>query len=209
MIASHLTPKTTVLASGKVVPLRSPTAAEIHLWSRNQPLPVESTWCIQTGFVRSLTWDEAGELITLGIWGPGDWVGGSLSRLQPYELQCLTPVTATAIADPLDNLDSTLVVQLQQVEELLSIIRLRRVPSRLLRLLHWLTLRFGLQVEHGWMLDLHLTHQVLADIVGSTRVTITKLINQFEAEGRVIRLSGQRLLITNLEQLLPIDALEN
>ncbi|WP_338431764.1 Crp/Fnr family transcriptional regulator [Synechococcus elongatus] len=207
MIASHLTPKTAAIANSKVVPLRSATAS-IQIWSRNTSLPTQSTWCIQTGFVRSLTWDEAGELITLGIWGPGDWIGGSLSRLQPYELQCLTPVTATAIADPLDNLDSTLVLQLQQVEELLSIIRLRRVPSRLLRLLHWLTLRFGLQAEHGWMLDLHLTHQVLADIIGSTRVTITKLINQFEAEGRLIRLSGQRLLVPDLTQLLPIDPVE-
>ncbi|AZB72233.1 Crp/Fnr family transcriptional regulator [Synechococcus elongatus] len=207
MIASHLTPKKAAIANSKVVPLRSATAG-IQVWSRNTSLPTQSTWCIQTGFVRSLTWDEAGELITLGIWGPGDWIGGSLSRLQPYELQCLTPVTATAIADPLDNLDSTLVLQLQQVEELLSIIRLRRVPSRLLRLLHWLTLRFGLQAEHGWMLDLHLTHQVLADIIGSTRVTITKLINQFEAEGRLIRLSGQRLLVPDLTQLLPIDPVE-
>lgn len=209
MIASHLTSPASAIAGAKVVPLRSPATNGIHVWRRNALLPNQSTWCVQTGFVRSLTWDEAGELITLGIWGPGDWVGGSLSRLQPYELQCLTPVSATAIANPLDAADNPLVLQLQQIEELLSIIRLRRVPSRLLRLLHWLTLRFGLNTDHGWMLDLHLTHQVLADIIGSTRVTITKLINQFEAEGRLIRLSGQRLLITDLDQLLPLDTAEN
>ncbi len=43
-----------------------------HLRRRERlPLDSEALWKIESGFFRSLTWDEEGDVTTLGIWGPG------------------------------------------------------------------------------------------------------------------------------------------
>jgi CRP-like cAMP-binding protein len=53
--------------------------------------------------------------------------------------------------------------------------------------LAWLGDKFGRQVKQGKLIELPLTHQELADIMGTTRVTVTRLINQLEQEGIISR----------------------
>lgn len=59
----------------------------------------------------------------------------------------------------------------------------------------WLSQRFGHNTERGRYIDLRLTHQDIADIVGATRVTITRLLNQFERQGMISRLDGYILIL--------------
>jgi len=59
------------------------------------PLPQDILWKIEKGVVRNLTWHEDGTLVTLGVWGPGDVVGRALSKIEPYEIECLTKVELT------------------------------------------------------------------------------------------------------------------
>ncbi|MEI6828640.1 MAG: hypothetical protein WCK64_02155 [Synechococcaceae cyanobacterium ELA445] len=49
----------------------------------NDVLPEGLNWKIQDGYIRTATWDEEGETITLGVWGPGDWVTAAYSALRP------------------------------------------------------------------------------------------------------------------------------
>lgn len=160
------------------------------------PSHTEYLWCINKGLVRSLTWNEDGDLVTLGLWGVGDCVGRLLSEITPFQIECLSDVEIKPVptTEP-DELGVMMRSHLRYMEELFSIISYKRAPQRLLRFLDWLGDRFGRQVEQGRILDLGLTHQLLAEITGITRVTATRLLNEFEREGKLMRLPKQQMLL--------------
>lgn len=51
--------------------------------SAHTVLPDGPTWSIREGYIRTVAWNEEGEFITLGIWGPGEWVTTAFSTLSP------------------------------------------------------------------------------------------------------------------------------
>jgi CRP-like cAMP-binding protein len=143
------------------------------------PLGEYGVWRIQRGLVRSVTWDEDGNAITLGLWGPGQVVGMAMSLVDPYELQCLTGVQALPVDLGLPQQQLQLVNQIQLMEQLLGITRTRRLPYRLVKLLQWLGERFGTPCESGWLIpreSLPLTHQLISELIGTTRVTVTRAL---------------------------------
>jgi CRP-like cAMP-binding protein len=157
------------------------------------PLQSDDLWKIESGIVRSLTWDEEGRTMTLGFWGEGDVVGNPLSRMQPYQIECLTNIQMSELLPGSDYLQQALLIHAWKSEALLSIVHQPYVVDRLLRLLEWLADQFGKPVAHGMLLDLRLTHQVLAETIGSTRVSVTRLLSQLEQAGKIQR--SQRKLI--------------
>ncbi|HIK17157.1 MAG TPA: Crp/Fnr family transcriptional regulator [Leptolyngbyaceae cyanobacterium M33_DOE_097] len=54
-------------------------------------------WQIESGAVRTYTLTDDGTIIALGFWGEGDVIGPSLTRIQPYEMECLTDVQARVL----------------------------------------------------------------------------------------------------------------
>lgn len=159
-------------------------------FSRREVIPLWHgiLWKIDKGMVRTLTWSEEGTIITLGIWGPGDIVGKALSGIDPYQIECLGNTEVTIIPSHLTNETSgAMLKHIQQAQELLGIIRRERVYFCLLQLLLWLGEKFGSKMEQGWSLDLPLTHQDMADVIGTTRVTVTRLLKQFQDEGIIKR----------------------
>lgn len=167
-------------------------------FSLRKSLPVKQNcvWQIETGIVRSLTWLEDGTTITLGIWGPTEIVGQPLTTLNPFQIEALTTVEATLLCLGKEPLPSQWVLQhLQQAEALMVIRSYRRVDLMLAKLLAWLAQRFGRSVQQGHLIDLRLTHQDLAELVGTTRVTITRTLGQFEQQGLIERLSVHRILL--------------
>ena len=75
----------------RALPQAHPKALRLTLLP-NDVLPEGLTWRIHDGYIRTTTWDEEGESITLGIWGPGDLVTNAHSGLDPVDVQCLTTV---------------------------------------------------------------------------------------------------------------------
>ncbi|MFN5725676.1 MAG: Crp/Fnr family transcriptional regulator, partial [Pseudanabaena sp.] len=63
-------------------------------YKRREMLPRKTNylWKIESGVVRSLTWNEDGQVICSGLWAEGDLIGSELSQLFPYEMECLTDV---------------------------------------------------------------------------------------------------------------------
>ena len=161
------------------------------------PLRPDGLWQIERGAVRSLTWSEQGTATTLGYWGVKDVVGQPLSSIQPYQIECLTPVTASYI--PVQQWAQVLEAifrHIHQVEELLCIVRQEGVYNRLLQLLIWLSRKFGHPIEQGQLIDLRITHQDIAEVLGTTRVTVTRLISRFEQEGIIYRFKRHFILVT-------------
>ncbi len=152
-------------------------------------------WRIERGAVRTLTWNPQGTPITLGLWGPGDVVGSPLTRLDPYKIESLTRVELSLVpSQRWDELFFSLFSHAQQSEELMGIIRCDRVPVRLHQFLIWLAGKFGTRVERGRRIDLRLTHQEIAEFIGTSRVTVTRLIKLFEQEGAIAR-AGRHLIL--------------
>jgi CRP-like cAMP-binding protein len=155
-----------------------------------------SLWKIESGFVRTYTYLENGTTVALGLWGAGDIVGRSLSKLEPYQMECLTKVEATVLPiNEWDNSTETLLAHIQQAEELMVIRSYKKVDTMLIKLLAWLSKRFGSEVDKGRLIDMRLTHEDLAEMLGSTRVTITRILGQFEQEGLIDRLSLHRIVL--------------
>ncbi|HEY9907664.1 MAG TPA: Crp/Fnr family transcriptional regulator [Thermosynechococcaceae cyanobacterium] len=176
-------------------PLYPSTVSLHHSFSRKDRLPLRSDclWKIESGSVRTLTWDDEGFVATLGFWGVGEIIGQALSRVQPYQVECLSAVKVCEVPISGGLQDLTLSYA-QRTEELLSILQGRYVPARLLQLLEWLAHRFGRTVRQGKLIDLRLTHQEIAETIGTSRVTITRLLGQFEQEGRLCRLGPHFVL---------------
>lgn len=167
-----------------------------QIFSRHDLIPPKENilWRIERGAVRTVTWSEQGTLITLGYWGIGDIVGQPLSRIIPYQIECLTSVETSILPSQLWHqiLDSML-LHIQQSEELLSIIHRKPVSLRLWQFLIWLSQKFGRDVDRGILIDIGVTHQEIAEVINTTRVSVTRLLQQFEEEGRLKR--HQRRLI--------------
>jgi CRP-like cAMP-binding protein len=171
----------------------------------NAVLPEELSWKIQDGYIRTTTWDEEGESITLGIWGPGDWVTSAYSVLDPVEIQCLSTVVVEQHHPTEDEIVAFLRHQIRNTEEIFAINRTRSAEHRLLMLLRWIGTRFGQVSSKGYRLslkDMNLTHKALADICGLTRVTVTKNLNRYKALGLLSQVSETDLLVP-IKPLVP------
>ena len=160
------------------------------------PLASNYLWRIDSGVARSLTWLEDGTVVALGVWGKGDLVGKALSKTDPLQIECLTRVEATPVPATADEQTvAALLKHLQQAEDLLMIRSHKRTEQTLVRLLNWLAKRFGHEVENGQLIDLRLTHQDIAELLGTTRVTITRMLTQLEQQNLIQRLPMHRIVL--------------
>lgn len=171
----------------------SPT---FRTFERRDHLPLSSNyvWQIEEGIARSLTWSAQGHLITMGIWGQGDIVGGPLSRLDPYQIECLHPITASCLhLDQYLQWQDDILRHLWHSETLFKIVNQPCLLERLAQLLAWLAQRFGQTTSRGYLLAPILTHQEIAETLCTTRVTVTRMVARLEQEGRLIK--SRRALI--------------
>lgn len=171
----------------------------VSKFARRNFLPTRDVWQIETGVVRTQTVLEDGNSITLGLWGAGDIVG-ILCNANPDQIECITTVEATLIpAHRWHELTPAMILHIQRSVELIEILHYRQAESSVLQLFAWLAKRFGQEVERGRLIDLRLTDQDIADILGLTRVTVSRLIVNLEKQGMIQR--QQRHLIVSHDQL--------
>lgn len=160
------------------------------------PSKKDTLWQIEAGFVMTYTYLEDGTTVALGLWGPGDLVGELLSTMKPYQIECLSKVEAKIVpVDDWNQLTNTLLDHIQKAEELMVIRSHKKVETMLIRLLAWLSKKFGSEVQAGRLIDMPLTHEDLAILINSTRVTITRILGQLEQEGLINRLSQHRIIL--------------
>ncbi|MBW4645418.1 MAG: Crp/Fnr family transcriptional regulator [Goleter apudmare HA4340-LM2] len=168
-----------------------------RLFTKREMLPPRNDilWRIERGAVRTLTCSEDGTFITLGYWGYGDLIGSPLSKIKPYQIECLTNVEVSIVPPHLWYQDvNALLSRIQQGEELLSIVHRKPISLRLWQFLVWLSAKFGRDVEQGKLIELSATHQEISEVLNTTRVTVTRLLHDFEEEGRLFRLKRQIIL---------------
>lgn len=167
-------------------------------FTRRSLLPLDNShlWQINSGFVMTNTYLEDGTMIALGLWGAGDIVGQSLTRIKPYQAQCLTNVEASLVlAQEWNQSKTDWLKHIERAEELMVIRSNKKVETMLIQLLVWLSKKFGSQLEQGRLIDMRLTHEDLAGLISSSRVTVTRLLGQLEQEKVIERKSLNRIIV--------------
>ncbi len=157
-----------------------------HHFKRYEYIPLRNDvlWQIKSGIVRTMTWDEDGNQIVLGLWNEGDIVGSLMSTLDPYQIQCLNEVEVEILPSILwEQASKAIITHCQQTQQLLSIAHCRTIDLKLKKFLAWLSDKFGQPCDRGITISIKLTHQDIADIIGSTRVTMTRSLNHLRVQG--------------------------
>lgn len=88
----------------------------------------------------------------------------------------------------------------QRVEKRLRNLLFRSNRERVIHLILELVEKYGRQLDGGVELNIRLSHQEMASIIGSTRETVTVVLGQLQSEG-LIKIARRRITICNLYQL--------
>ncbi len=167
-----------------------------HKFSKGENIPLQrdALWFICQGWVKLSTLTENNGEVLMGIAGPGIPFCRTLTVLPIYQVTALSQtVELTTIshleltrASHLNQLIAEgLTQRLQQAELLLSVYGRRRASDRLLTLLQVLKTILGEPVTSGTRLILRFTHQELAEASCTTRVTVTRLLSEFQHQGKI------------------------
>lgn len=143
------------------------------------------------GVVQLGTLYTTGDEALLGLASPAMPFGLPLSLIRPYQATALTDVDVMRLKLTEIEQSPTLAQgifrqitrRLQQSEAVLAMVGYRRVEDRLRHLLVLLKRELGQPSGSGVRLSVRLTHQQLANAIGTTRVTVTRLLSQLQEEG--------------------------
>lgn len=74
------------------------------------------------------------------------------------------------------------------------------VPTRVMKMIVQMGARWGVPTEQGLRLDIPLTHQEIADMIGTSRQTITTVLGQLQRSG-LLSVDRRRISITDRQLL--------
>ncbi|MBD2465627.1 Crp/Fnr family transcriptional regulator [Oscillatoria sp. FACHB-1407] len=165
----------------------------LYPFSSGQPIEMlpHEIWVVCRGVVQLGTLYDTGDEALLGLACPSMPFGLPLTLIRPYQAIALSDVDLMRLSmaeveqSPMlaQGIFRHLTRRLRQTEAILAMVGYRRVEERLRHLLLLLQEEVGHPVPDGTRLGVRLTHQQLANAIGTTRVTVTRLINQLREEG--------------------------
>lgn len=167
----------------------------LHFYAKGEEIPLVSqgVWQVCQGLVQLSTLYPNGEQVWLGWAEPSTFFGQWFSLLRSYQAIALCDVQLTwfslAEINASPRLSQIVLPQLvrriQQTEALLAISGQRRVEDRLQHLLMLMKQQIGQPVAEGTRIEMRITHQNLANAIGTTRVTVTRLLSKLKSEGLI------------------------
>ncbi|MBL1177756.1 global nitrogen regulator NtcA [Pantanalinema sp. GBBB05] len=175
--------------------------------------PAERVYFLLKGAVKLSRVYEAGEEITVALLRENS-VFGVLSLITGhrsdrfYHAVAFTPVELLSV--PIEQMEKALkenpdlsLVLLQglssrilQTEMMIETLAHRDMGSRLVSFLLILCRDFGLPTKEGITIDLKLSHQAIAEAIGSTRVTVTRLLGDLRQD-KMISIHKKKITVHN------------
>ncbi len=147
-----------------------------------------SVWQVYRGVVQLSKVQPDGRETILG-WVAANGTFGSLdASSEMYRAVAMSDVYARSYV-PQDIINNPLLARqflaqfsdrLVKSEELLSIIAVKKIEERFTQLLLMLKQDIGQPAENGIRLQVRFTHQQLAEAICTTRVTITRIMGDFQ-----------------------------
>jgi len=166
------------------------------------PLLRNQLWLVVRGMVKLGAITVHGDELLLGLAGPDQAFGEPLNDLDTYAATTLCSTDLLCLSWAEIQGDHQLAVAIlqtvsqrqRQSQALLALMGLRRVEERVRGFLELLALDYGQPCERGLRLDLGMTHHELASALGTTRVTVTRVLGNLREEGWLDS-EGQRRLV--------------
>lgn len=169
---------------------------------------------IEKGRVRTYCVAPSGRELTLAYWSPGHFIGGpeifggahlwSAEVTENSEMVLLSGKLVNSLISEIPNfarcLINGLVSKGKCYSQLAQMLGTRTIPQRLAHLLLVLAQVHGEKVSEGYLITRHVTHEEIADIVGSTRQWISMTIERWQKEGLLMRKKRQ-IIIRNPDGL--------
>lgn len=176
-------------------------------------LKPEEILVVCRGVVQLFTLQPDGSETLLGLAGPAMPIGLSLTTVDPYWAKALTDVDVLPL--PLAEIEESpllmagifrhLTLRLQQAEAWLALSGKRLVADRLSYFLIMLAQDFGHVEPNGIRIPIRFTHHQLATAIGTTRVTVTRLLKEFKSEEWLV--IDQRQIVLRLDKKFPANPL--
>ena len=172
-----------------------------------------SVYLLKKGHVKLCRISPNGRSIIVAILEPGEIFG---------EIDSISNSPTTTIAEGLGTLDAVTVCEIQhddferylrqfpeiairviklvgaktkQLESRIEDLAFLSVPSRLAKQILDLSVKYGEVSSLGIRINLRLTHQILGDLVGANRETITGIIGEWRRAGIIARKGGYTYLL--------------
>ena len=166
------------------------------------PLLRDHIWLVVRGMVKLTALTIHGDEIVLGLAGANEPFGDPLAGVEAYSALALADSDLLCLPVREIHSDPALAVAMlqavsqryRQSQSLLGLMGLRRVEERLRGFLELLASEYGQPCAQGLRLNVRLTHQELASALGTTRVTVTRVLGVLREEGW-LQLDGQRRLV--------------
>jgi CRP/FNR family transcriptional regulator, global nitrogen regulator len=175
--------------------------------------PAERVYLLQKGAVKLSRVYEAGEEITVSllrensIFGVLSLITGTKSD-RFYHAVAFTPVEILSV--PVEQMEKafkenpelavlilqSLATRILQTEMMIETLAHRDMGSRLVSFLLILCRDFGVPAAEGTTIDLKLSHQAIAEAIGSTRVTITRLLGDLR-DSNAISIHKKKITVLN------------
>ncbi|HIK56844.1 MAG TPA: global nitrogen regulator NtcA [Synechococcales cyanobacterium M55_K2018_004] len=175
--------------------------------------PAERVYFLIKGAVKLSRVYEAGEEITVALLRENS-VFGVLSLITGqradrfYHAVAFTPVELLSV--PIEQVEKALKEnpelsmlmlkglssRILQTEMMIETLAHRDMGSRLVSFLLILCRDFGVPTQDGIMIDLKLSHQAIAEAIGSTRVTVTRLLGDLRQD-KMISIHKKKITVYN------------
>jgi CRP-like cAMP-binding protein len=161
----------------------------------NIPLNPNQVWVVHQGVVQLGTLYPSGDESIIGFAVPGMPFGLPMTQVDPYSAIALSDTLLYRFSMDQINQSSLLTEmigqqaqhRLRQTEALLAMLAYRRVEDRLRQFLILLGGEVGESITTptmtGIRITVRMTHQLIANATGTTRVTITRLLGQLQRTG--------------------------
>ena len=175
--------------------------------------PAERIYFLSKGAVKLSRVYEAGEEITVAmlrensVFGVLSLITGNRSD-RFYHAVAFTPVELLSV--PIEQMEKALTVNAElpmvlvqglssrilQTEMMIETLAHRDMGSRLVSFLLILCRDFGVPGSEGVIIDLKLSHQAIAEAIGSTRVTVTRLLGELR-DKEMISVHKKKITVHN------------
>jgi CRP/FNR family cyclic AMP-dependent transcriptional regulator len=175
----------------------------------------DGIFLIDSGVIRTFYISPSGREITLAYWTRGNFVGGpeifgggehvwSGVAFRESQIFFLQGVVLRSLVTKVPNLAvgiiECLVHKGRCYSELLQILGTRSVKARLAHLLVTLSSQYGVQTDDGILIERTYTHDEFANIIGSTRQWVTKMLEIYERRG-FIQKKDRFIVIRDIDAL--------
>ncbi len=177
------------------------------LFSRGEPR--STVFILRSGLVKLQRQTANGNEVIITLCGPGELVGFSgLSKSTTRVASAQVVEAGEALA--IDEADFRALIaarpamalavieslrwRMESVADSLTDVVSQDVPNRIVRLLQRLAAGKGERRDGEWALDLRLTHQELANMIGARRQTVTTALNELHRDG-VLRRDQHKVVI--------------